>query len=638
MTTRDELIVKFTADVAEFNSRLSQVENRVKQSTQVIDKQTQTISNSFKKAGGLIAGYMSVTALTNFARESINVAKRTEGIALQFEAAFGSAQRASAEMEYMREVSNRLGLVTLEVAGSYAKFNIAAQGAGITLEQSRKIFEQFAGAFRVFGLSSFEIQGALKAIEQIASKGVVSMEELRLQLGDRLPGVMNIAAKSMNMTTAEFIDLVSKGMIPANEFLIKFGAEFERITKDQVAKASDNAAASFARWENAVNDLKNELGAPLMNALAGAAEGVLTFLDVMRQGGQGMANFTSDLQNTSLRTELDATIDKLADAKYQFENGLITPAARARLKKEIEQYKYEIQGLQNALSGKKSNSKMYDNEFTVPVAPSKINKQDVEQYETLKKQLRTVNEVYKTQIDLIDKLRKENRISEEEAIEMRTRLIGKLDEHNVKLQGTGKVIKSSLSEVETETHQITRSIADDLEDAFSRPISSIEDLRGIAINALKEIAMQALITGLGLQNMASPFSDGVTKGIGSIIGNAFAGAIGGGSLSPGQAALISKPPIPRATGGAVEPNKMYMVGEREPEFFRPKTAGDIIPASKMGGGVTIQQNINVSTGVQETVRAELLRSMPAIKQASLDAVIQASKRGGAMSSITGARG
>jgi len=642
MTTRDELIVKFTADISEFNRRLGQIESSVTKSTKKINEQTNVMANSFKAAGSLIAGYFGTQALINFAKESVNVAKKTEGVALQFEAAFGSAQKASQEMEYLRATSERLGLVTLDVAGSYAKFNIAALSAGITLEQSRKIFEQFAGAFRVFGLSSFEIQGALKAIEQIASKGVVSMEELRLQLGDRLPGVMNIAAEAMGMTTAEFIDLVSKGLVPANEFLIKFGNQFEKITGKQVEKASTNAAAAFARWENAVNDLMNVLGAPLMNALAGAAEGVIDFTKIMYEGGKGMANFASSVETSGLRQQLDSTIDKLADAQNQFDNGLISPTAKARLKKDIEQYKAEIQGLQNTLSNKKNNAVTYDYEFTVPTAPKKgsaVTQDEVKEYETLKKSLQTVNEVYSKQIALVDKLKEENRITDKEALEMRQKLTEKMDSYNTKIEKSQDKERSRLEKLQEVSYDVSRSIADDLEDAFNRPISSIEDLRGIAINALKEIALQAVITGFGLQNMASPFQAGATKGIGSLIGGAISGLVGTTQgMSPAQAALVSKPPIPRATGGAVESNKLYMVGEREPELFIPKTSGDIVPASKMGGGVTVQQNINISTGVQETVRAELLRSLPAIKQASLDAVVQASKRGGVISQVTGARG
>ena len=48
-----------------------------------------------------------------------------------------------------------------------------------------------------------------------------------------------------------------------------------------------------------------------------------------------------------------------------------------------------------------------------------------------------------------------------------------------------------------------------------------------------------------------------------------------------------------------------------------------------GDTVTINQNINVTTGVQQTVRAEVMGLMPQIAEASKAAVLDAKRRGGA---------
>jgi len=47
-----------------------------------------------------------------------------------------------------------------------------------------------------------------------------------------------------------------------------------------------------------------------------------------------------------------------------------------------------------------------------------------------------------------------------------------------------------------------------------------------------------------------------------------------------------------------------------------------------GGGITVVQNINVSTGVQQTVRAEIMTLMPHIAGAAKAAVADAKMRGG----------
>jgi ElaB/YqjD/DUF883 family membrane-anchored ribosome-binding protein len=85
----------------------------------------------------------------------------------------------------------------------------------------------------------------------------------------------------------------------------------------------------------------------------------------------------------------------------------------------------------------------------------------------------------------------------------------------------------------------------------------------------------------------------------------------------------------RANGGSVSGNKPYIVGERGPEMFIPNRSGTVIPNKNMGGGgVVVQQTINVTTGVQQTVRNEIQTLLPQIAEASKAAVLDARRRGG----------
>lgn len=93
-----------------------------------------------------------------------------------------------------------------------------------------------------------------------------------------------------------------------------------------------------------------------------------------------------------------------------------------------------------------------------------------------------------------------------------------------------------------------------------------------------------------------------------------------------------------ADGGRPTPGEVNKVGEEGPELFVPDTAGTIIPAGQtaamLSGGdqVVVHQTFNISTGVQSTVRAEIQSMMPAIQQATVDAVRQARERGGKFAS------
>ena len=89
---------------------------------------------------------------------------------------------------------------------------------------------------------------------------------------------------------------------------------------------------------------------------------------------------------------------------------------------------------------------------------------------------------------------------------------------------------------------------------------------------------------------------------------------------------------PRANGGLVTKGRPYMVGERGHELFVPNESGNIIPNNKLdGGSVTINQTINISTGVQQTVRAEIANLMPKIADATKNAVAESRMRGGSFS-------
>lgn len=88
-------------------------------------------------------------------------------------------------------------------------------------------------------------------------------------------------------------------------------------------------------------------------------------------------------------------------------------------------------------------------------------------------------------------------------------------------------------------------------------------------------------------------------------------------------------PFKRQHGGNVYANKPYLVGEAGPELMIPRSSGSIVPNNKLGGEtIVVNQTINVTTGVQQTVRAEIRQLMPQIADSAKAAVSDAKRRGG----------
>lgn len=89
-----------------------------------------------------------------------------------------------------------------------------------------------------------------------------------------------------------------------------------------------------------------------------------------------------------------------------------------------------------------------------------------------------------------------------------------------------------------------------------------------------------------------------------------------------------------ASGGYMQAGQAAVVGEHGREIFVPSTAGRVLSVGQAqsaiagGDGVTINQTINVTTGVQQTVRNEIKTMLPQIAESAKAAVVDSKRRGG----------
>ena len=174
----------------------------------------------------------------------------------------------------------------------------------------------------------------------------------------------------------------------------------------------------------------------------------------------------------------------------------------------------------------------------------------------------------------------------------------------------------TMSEFET----ISSTIQSSMEDAFMGMVdgttSAKDAFRSMAADIIKE-----LYRVLVVQRMVGQVATAGKAGSGLL------GFIGGALGITGSAA-----------GGPLQAGQPSVVGEHGRELFVPSSAGRVlsVPQSKAavggGGNVTVMQTINVSTGVQQTVRAEIKSLMPQIADSAKAAVLDAKRRGGSYGS------
>lgn len=188
-----------------------------------------------------------------------------------------SAEDAASSYEFLRKTADRLGVQFDALTSNYAKL-VAALPPGIKgLQTAEKVFMGVAMAARTMHSSNQDTQLMFYAVTQIASKGVVSMEELRRQLGEKLPGVIQIAAKALNTIPEELEKAIRKGIVSSEKFLPIFGDALIRTFAESSEKASTSVSAAIARLTNVwVDFVKQVLD-------SGAGQSIVSIFDALRE-------------------------------------------------------------------------------------------------------------------------------------------------------------------------------------------------------------------------------------------------------------------------------------------------------------------------------------------------------------------
>ncbi|MCQ4160860.1 tape measure protein [Roseomonas sp. GC11] len=207
----------------------------------------------------LALGVGSAMATISAGREILETGMAFQRVQTTLNAATGNATLAAAEFDYVRDVSSRLGLSLRTTAEDYSKFAAATKGTAIEGRATHAVFEGMASASAVLNLRADQVSLSLKALQQMVSKGKVSSEELNQQLGDHLPGALQIASRAMGVTTAQLAKMMADGKLHADAFLPRFAEQLQREFGPGAAAAANSLRANLNRAGNAWDELKNRV-------------------------------------------------------------------------------------------------------------------------------------------------------------------------------------------------------------------------------------------------------------------------------------------------------------------------------------------------------------------------------------------
>ncbi|HFD3877135.1 MULTISPECIES: tape measure protein [Klebsiella pneumoniae complex] len=213
-------------------------------------------------------------------------------------------EAAAQDMQYIVNMAKNAPFAMQALTDSFVKFRSAG------LDPTDGSLKALVDSVARFGGDSELLKRAAVAVQQMSGKGVVSMEELRQQLGEAVPNAMKAMADAAGITMGELTKAVSSGTVEAKQALslmfVGLRAENENAAKDMMQTYTGALAqlqTSFTLFADRVGQAgyldsltkgMKELSA-VMNSAEGISfanslgEGLTTAIDGLRELAQWLA-------------------------------------------------------------------------------------------------------------------------------------------------------------------------------------------------------------------------------------------------------------------------------------------------------------------------------------------------------------
>ncbi|HGV4281516.1 TPA: tape measure protein [Escherichia coli] len=308
-------------DNSKFNEKLAQLNASVREAIAKAKVHTSTSVNGDRAANSLdslssaavktAGAFISFQAVLSAYQRVMEVGLQRASSERSIDFVFGD--QSTQVKKFIQDLTQITGMDTTETQAQFASFGASAKNT-MGLEGAEELFKSLTGYARLMGRSDEQIQRALTAVSQMASKGQVMSEELKGQLSEALPGATQAFAKALGLTEKQLFDKMKNGDVKASDALPKFAKELgAQINSRGGWKAIQDSTQTM------LGNLKNTWNNSLTDIFKGSEDGLQDFTRSLTNllnalGGTGK---TLGESFGSLMSDMAHGVDNLTDISYR---------------------------------------------------------------------------------------------------------------------------------------------------------------------------------------------------------------------------------------------------------------------------------------------------------------------------------
>ncbi|EAB6804398.1 phage tail tape measure protein [Escherichia coli] len=304
-----------------FNRELAKLNQSLRETLSKFNKTTSKNNHSENASNSLdvlaTSAIKAGTAIYSF-QTALEAYKKIMEVGLQRASSersidFVFGDQSAQVKKFIQDLTQITGMDTTETQAQFASFGASAKNT-MGLEGSEELFKNLTGYARLMGRSDEQIQRALTAVSQMASKGQVMSEELKGQLSEALPGATQAFAKALGLTEKQLFDKMKNGDVKASDALPKFAKELgSQINSRGGWKAIQDSTQTM------LGNLKNTWNNSLTDIFRGSEDGLQDFTRSLTNllnalGGTGK---TLGESFGSLMSDMSHGVDSLTDISYR---------------------------------------------------------------------------------------------------------------------------------------------------------------------------------------------------------------------------------------------------------------------------------------------------------------------------------